>query len=35
MDDVFSAPGRITHAPTSTCVACASSAMPCLGVPSP
>lgn len=35
MDDVFSAPGGITHAPTSTCVACASSTMPCLGVPSP
>ena len=35
MDDVFGAPGRITRAPTSTCVACAGSAMPCLGMPSP
>jgi hypothetical protein len=35
MDDVFRAPGRITHALTSTCVACASRPMPCLGVPSP
>lgn len=35
MDDVFRAPGRITHALTSTCVACASRTMPCLGVPSP
>jgi ferredoxin len=34
MDDVFRAPGRITHALTSTCVACASRTMPCLGVPS-
>jgi hypothetical protein len=35
MDDVFRAPGRITRAAASTCVACASSAMPCLGVTGP
>ena len=35
MDDVFRAPGRITHAAVSTCVACASSTRPCLGVTGP
>ena len=35
MDDLFRSPGRITRALTSTCVACASRPMPCLGVPSP
>lgn len=33
MDDVFRAPGPMTHVPTSTCVACASRTTPCLGVP--
>jgi ferredoxin len=35
MDDVFRAPGRITRALTSTCVACAGRAVPCLGVATP
>ena len=35
IDDVFGAPGSITHAPTSTCAACAGNTMPCLGVPIP
>ena len=33
--DLFRAPGRMTHMARSTCVACAGSAMPCLGVPIP
>jgi hypothetical protein len=33
--DLFRAPGRMTHLARSTCVACAGSAMPCLGVPIP
>jgi hypothetical protein len=35
MEDVFRAPGRITHAAVSTCVACASSTRPYLGVTGP
>jgi hypothetical protein len=35
MEDVFRAPGRITHAAVSTCVACASRTVPCLGVTGP
>lgn len=35
MDELFSAPGLITRAPTSTCAACAGSTVPCLGVPLP
>ena len=35
MEDVFRAPGRITHAAVSTCVACASRTRPCLGVTGP
>jgi hypothetical protein len=31
--DIFRAPGRMTHLARSTCVACAESTMPCLGVP--
>lgn len=35
MDDIFSAPSPIAHAPTSTCALCARTNMPCLGVPLP
>jgi hypothetical protein len=35
MDGIFSAPGLIGHVPTSTCAACASETMPCLGVSVP
>lgn len=30
MDEVFRAPGLITHAAASTCAACAGHTMPCL-----
>jgi hypothetical protein len=33
--EIFRAPGRVTHLARSTCVACAESTMPCLGVPVP
>jgi ferredoxin len=33
MDDIFSAPGAIRHVARSTCAACATQTMPCLGVP--
>lgn len=33
MDDIFNAPGPITHAPVSTCGLCAKKKTPCLGVP--
>jgi hypothetical protein len=33
MEDIFNAPGPITHAPASTCALCAKKKTPCLGVP--
>jgi len=35
MDEIFGAPGPITHAPASTCALCARKKIPCLGVPLP
>jgi len=35
IDDVFGAPGSITHARMSTCAACAETTIPCLGIPLP
>lgn len=34
MEEIFSAPGSFTHAPASTCAACARKKLPCLGAPS-
>jgi len=31
MDEIFSAPGPLAHAPASTCAACARKKVPCLG----
>ncbi len=33
MEEIFSAPGPITHVPASTCAVCGRKKMPCLGVP--
>lgn len=33
MEEIFKAPGPLTHAPVSTCAACARKKLPCLGAP--
>jgi hypothetical protein len=33
MEEIFMAPGPLTHAPASTCAACARKKVPCLGAP--
>jgi hypothetical protein len=33
MDEIFSAPGALAHAPASTCAACGRKKVPCLGAP--
>ncbi|HKW93266.1 MAG TPA: hypothetical protein VJX92_15330 [Methylomirabilota bacterium] len=33
MDEIFSAPGPISHVPVAICAACGRRKVPCLGVP--
>jgi hypothetical protein len=33
MEEIFVAPGPLTHDPASTCAACARKRVPCLGAP--
>jgi hypothetical protein len=35
IDDIFDAPGPITHTPASICAGCARKKVRCLGVPTP